>query len=96
MSTYQGRAILITDEGVEIAVGAQLRSWRDGRRASWGGRLTIDGEYWDILKNKDEGLRLRLTNGNEATFNRPHKQDIPAFPGAPFFFTVMGDGDVPF
>ena len=95
MSIYQGRAILITDEGVEIAVGAQLRSWQ-GRRESWGGRLTIDGEHWETLKDKDEHLRLRLTNGNEATFNRPHKQDIPAFPGAPFFFTVLGNGDVPF
>ena len=94
MSTYQGRAILITDEGHEIVVGAQLRSLQ-GRRESWGGRLTIEGEHWDTLKNKDEGLKLRLNN-NVATFYRPHKQDIPAFPGAPFFFTVMGDGDVPF
>ena len=95
MSTYQGRAILITDEGVEIAVGAQLRSWQD-RRESWGGRLTVDGEFWDVLKNKDKGFRLRLDTGREAMFDRPHTDDRPRFPGAPFFYTVMGYGDVPF
>jgi hypothetical protein len=34
------------------------------------GRLLIQGEHWDALKNKTDGYRLRLPSGKEGAFLR--------------------------
>jgi hypothetical protein len=95
MGMYQGRAVLITDEGVELAVGADLRS-QQGERASWFGRLTVPGEHWDDLKNKVSGYRLRLDSGKEGEFIRTQTDDRPRTPGSPFFYNIVGNSAAPF
>ncbi|MFF0736923.1 hypothetical protein ACFYVK_35580 [Streptomyces chartreusis] len=95
MSIYQGRAVLITNEGTEFTVGADLRSRQDGRE-SWFGRLTVPGEHWDALKNKVDGYRLRLDTGQEGEFIRTQTNDRPRTPGSPFFYNIIGNGDAPF
>lgn len=95
MSTYQGPAVVVTDEGSEITVGADLRSRTDGRE-SWHGRLLVQGEHWDELKNKTAGYRLRLPSGKESAFIRMHTNDHPRTPGSPFFYSITGNDDAPF
>lgn len=95
MSMYQGRAVLITDEGAELAVGADLRSRQDGLE-SWFGRLTVPGEHWEALKNKVSGCRLRLDTRKEGEFIRTQTNDRPRTPGSPFFYNIVGNGDAPF
>jgi hypothetical protein len=95
MAIYQGPAVLITDEGAEFTVGADLRSRQD-RLESWFGRLTIPGEHWGDLKNKADGYRLRLPDGTEGAFIRTQTNDSPRTPGSPFFYNIVGNGDAPF
>lgn len=95
MSIYQGPATVVTDEGDEFTVGADLRSQMAGRE-SWGGRLLIQGEHWDSLKNKVDGYRLRLPSGREGAFLRTQTDDRPRAAGSPFFYNIVGNGDTPF
>ncbi|MGC5534196.1 hypothetical protein [Streptomyces sp. SR-10] len=95
MAIYQGPAVLVTDEGSEITIGADLRSRTDGRE-EWMGRLLIQGEHWDALKNRTSGYRLRLPSGKEGAFLRTQTNDRPQAAGSPFFYSIVGDGDAPF
>ena len=95
MTIYQGPAVLVTDEGEEFTVGADLRSRLAGH-ASWGGRLLVQGEHWNTLKNKVSGYRLRLPDGREGEFLRTQTDDRPRVLGSPFHYNIVGNGDVPF
>lgn len=95
MSIYQGPAVIVTDEGPEITVGADLRSRTDGLE-SWHGRLLVQGEHWNELKNKVDGYRLRLPSGKESAFIRTNTNDRPRTQGAPFFYNIVGNDDAPF
>jgi hypothetical protein len=95
MAIYQGPAVLITDEGAEFTVGADLRSRLAGLE-SWGGRLLVQGEHWDVLKNKVSGYKLRLPDGSEGDFLRTQTDDHPRTAGSPFHYNIVGNGDAPF
>ena len=95
MSTYRGPAVLITDDGDEFTVGANLASRVNGLE-SWGGKLTIGGQYWDLVKNRDKGFTLRIGQ-REAPFMRPNPSEMPpAGPDAAFFVTILGSDNAPF
>jgi hypothetical protein len=95
MATYQGPAVLLTYDGCEFTVGADLRSRQDGR-VSWFGRLLVPGEHWDDLKNRVDGFRLRLQDSREGAFIRAQTNDRPSSPGSPFFYNIIGNGEAPF
>jgi hypothetical protein len=95
MSTYRGPAVLITDEGVEFTVGANL-SGQSRPRPHWSGTLTIAGQHWDAVKNKGKGFRLRIGN-REAPFHRPNPSEMPpSSPESSFWIRVLGDDHAPF
>ncbi|WP_435643892.1 hypothetical protein ACR9VJ_26555 [Streptomyces sp. H49] len=95
MAIYQGPAVLVMDDGAEFTVGADLRSKLAGHE-SWGGRLLVQGDHWDDLKNKVSGYRLRLPSGQEGEFVRIQTDDRPRTLGSPFFYNILGSGDAPF
>lgn len=95
MSTHRGSAVVITDDGAEFTVGANLAK-RSNPLESWAGTLTIAGRYWDAVKNKDKGFQLRIGD-REAPFQRPNPNELPpATPDTPFVIRILGDGHAPF
>lgn len=96
MASYRGPAVLLTDVGTEFTVGADLRSLT-ATHESWGGLVTIAGEHWEAIKNKDKGFRLRLPTGTEASFFRQNPSESPPISASlPFRIRILGDGDAPF
>jgi hypothetical protein len=70
MSTYNGRVVVVGQDGTEIPATANLRSYLDGHRAGWDGALTAMQEDVVQMANWREG-RLRFPDGREAAFIRP-------------------------
>jgi hypothetical protein len=74
MSAYNGQAVVIAANGVDVPVLASLTSYRDGLHVSWGGTLTPAQEEQSRLLNLTAG-RLQLPDGTEAEFLRPDTSD---------------------
>lgn len=74
MSAYNGQAMVIVDNGVNVPVVASLTSYRDGLYVSWGGTLTSASEEQSRLLNLTTG-KLQLPDGTEAEFLRPDTSD---------------------
>jgi hypothetical protein len=91
MSTYNSSVVVIGEDGTEITVTANLRTYRNGLRTSWNGTLTAKQEHLVEMANWDEG-RLRVPDGKEAKFLRPDRSE--------WFSTgrmqITGQGDPPF
>lgn len=91
MSSYDGQAVITSEDGAETAVTANLAQYRSGLRTSWGGTLTPAADDLQRMLNLTEGT-LRLPNGHEAQFLRPDTSDWLARKQ----LTVIGQGDAPF
>lgn len=74
MSAYDGQARIIGDDGTDVAVTANLTSYPDGRRISWGGTLTPARDGLPQLANLTQG-RVQLPHGPAAEFLRPDTSD---------------------
>jgi hypothetical protein len=75
MTTYNGQALVIVGDGIEISATVSLRSYRDGLHMAWGGTVTPAPDSHQPLLNLTEG-RLRLPEGVEAAFLRPDTSDL--------------------
>lgn len=91
MSAYNGQAVAITEENVEVPVTAILRSHRDGLRMSWGATLTPTPDGLQQWMNVTTG-RLRLPGGAEAAFLRPDTSDWVTTKQ----LTIIGQDEPPF
>ena len=92
MSAYNGRAAIITDDGTEVPVTANLSTRRNGLFTDWGGRLTpTSADGLQRVKTQSEG-RLRLPDGREAQFLRPDTSDWVVGGG----MAIIGQHEVPF
>ena len=87
--TYNDSATVITNEGAEVPVHANLRSFMRGLRPDWDGTLTAQPEIMFQLRNNRQAV-LRLVNGKEGSF---FMTPGSASTGA---VTIMGNGDAPF
>ncbi|MET7711016.1 hypothetical protein [Streptomyces sp. NPDC005407] len=96
MNTFRGAATLITDEGRELPVTANLRQGPVGLHTRWGGTLSVPHHQQPIeLTNLQTG-RLRIGDGQEAAFVRPDISDWMGSPAGLFQITIEGNGDAPF
>lgn len=91
MTTYNGPAVLLTEDDIEVPVAARLTSYRDGLRTSWRGSLTPTTDGRQYLSNLDKG-RLRLPSGTEADFLRPDTSDL----AMQRQLSILGQNDPPF
>jgi hypothetical protein len=91
MNTYNGHAVIVTEDHAEVAVTAALRRYLNGLRTDWSGTLTPGTEGLRKFANLTEG-RVRLPNGREASFLRPDTSDWVTTKR----LTIIGQGDAPF
>jgi hypothetical protein len=91
MNTYNGQAVIVTEDDAEIAVTAALRRHRNGLRTDWSGTLAPATESLRKLANLTGG-RVRLPNGKEASFLRPDTSDWVTSKR----LTIIGQDDAPF
>jgi hypothetical protein len=91
VTTYNGPAVLLTEEEAEIPVTARLTSYRDELRTSWRGSLTPTADGLQQVLNLFKG-RLRLPDGTEAEFLRPDTSDWVSTKQ----LTILGQDEPPF
>lgn len=91
MNTYNGPAVLITKDDVEIPVTIRLRQYPDGLRTAWRGTVTPPADDLQHLLNLSEG-QLRLPDGTEAAFLR---NSISDWVGTNRL-TINGQGEAPY
>jgi hypothetical protein len=91
MSTYEGQALIITEDKMEFPVTANISSQRGGLRSGWGGTLTPASDALQQLANLTEG-RVRLPDGTEAEFLRPDTSDWVHTKR----LAITGQGEAPF
>lgn len=65
--TYSGPAYFIRDDGSEIPVTANLRTFTNGLRDDWGGVLSAAPQHHVVLASEASG-GLRLKDGREGSF----------------------------
>ncbi|MCY0952096.1 hypothetical protein [Streptomyces sp. H27-S2] len=96
MSSYNGPAVLITNEGREHPVTANLHTTSHGLRTGWAGTLSVPANQQPAeLMNLSRG-RLRLQDEREGEFLRPDIGDWLGSPPQSFQITIVGSGDEPF
>jgi hypothetical protein len=92
MNTHKGTALLLLDDGRQVATGADLSKDDAG---TWSGTLTFPAEA------KTPGL-LNLTEGalrigdRDGKFIRPDTADWIGSPAAQIRIRIEGNGDAPF
>jgi hypothetical protein len=91
MSTYDGQAVLVTEDGTEVAVTAKLH----GDSQGWSGTLETPAHRKRDLLNLTTG-RLRIKDKGEGAFVRPDTSDWIDSPASLFKMRIMGNGDAPF
>ena len=90
MSVYNGQAVILTEDDMEVPVSASLHHDRSGLRTAWSGTLTPADDPQQVL-NLTKG-RLRLPDGREADFLRPNTSDWVGTNR----LTIIGQNDAPF
>lgn len=89
MNEHIGTAVLLLDDGLQVAVTARLR--KDG--AAWHGTLTVPSHArTPVLLNLQEGT-LRI-DGSDGTFVKTNAQ--MSLPSDEFRMQIEGTGDAPF
>lgn len=92
MTTHRGTAVLILEDGRELA--AEVNLSKDGA-GSWSGTLTFPaGAKTPGLLNLTEGA-LRV-DGQEGKFVRPDTSDWIGSPAGQIRIRIEGNGDAPF
>lgn len=92
MTTRQGHAVLLIDDGRQFDTDAALT--KDGS-GSWRGTLTFhDQSLVPVLVNVNDGHVL--VDGRPGEFVRPDKSDWTANAGGPFTMRILGSGEAPF
>ncbi|MFJ6934457.1 hypothetical protein [Streptomyces sp. NPDC101132] len=95
MSSYRGPAILITDEGREFQVTANLQGMSAGLRTSWAGTLSVPNISQPAEMTNLPAGRIRIGE-HEGAFIRPNIRDWLGSPPGTFQITIEGNGDAPF
>lgn len=96
MSNHRESATLITDEGRELPVTANLHKGSAGLLTTWGGTLSVPADQRSVeLTNLAQG-RIRTRDGQESAFVRPNTSDWLGSPASLFQMTIEGNGDAPF
>lgn len=92
MTTFQGPAAVIAEDGSETAANARLRKDASG---TWEGTLAVTSEdEWTSVRNLMQA-RLRLPDGSEGAFVVPSLPG-PFSPGAGGTMRIEGNGAAPF
>ncbi|MDT0608898.1 hypothetical protein [Streptomyces lancefieldiae] len=92
MTTYTGKAILLTEDGTKFDTDADLTKDASG---SWRGTLTFhDATLFRALLNVSDGHLL--IDQKTAEFIRPHTSDWTANPASPRVMRILGSGEAPF
>jgi len=91
MNTYNGKVLIVREDGTEISVTADLSIYHDGLRTGWNGTLTAAPDGLQEVANLAEG-RLRFPDGQEAQFLRP---DISDWVGTNQL-SIIGQDEAPF
>lgn len=96
MTTYKGPVTVVTEEGREIPVTANLQKGHTGGgRTSWGGTLSLPANQQPIeLTNLQQGT-LRVGE-DDARFIRPDISDWLGSPTGQFQIEILGNGEAPF
>jgi hypothetical protein len=74
MTTYNGKALIICEDGTKMPVTANLSSYSSGLLTSWSGPVTAAPDGLREMSNLTKG-RLRFPDGKEAEFLRPDTSD---------------------
>jgi hypothetical protein len=86
MTTYNGPAVLLLDDGRQFDTTADLAK---DARGSWRGTLTFhDESLFPVLLNADEGHVL--VDGRPGEFIRPDRNDWTINNGSPFIMQIPG------
>lgn len=92
MSTYKGTAVLLLDDGRQLAAEANLRT--DGA-GSWSGTLVFpESAKTPDLLNLTEGT-IRIA-GRDGKFLRPDTSDWVGSPAGQIRIRILGNDDAPF
>lgn len=92
MTTYQGTAVLLINDGRQFDTAADLTKDSSG---SWRGTLTFrDESLVPVLLNVDDGHLL--VDGRPGEFIRPDRSDWTVNSGSPFIIRILGSGEAPF
>lgn len=92
MTTYNGPAVLLINDGRQFDTAANLAKDSSG---TWQGTLTFrDQELVPVLLNVDDGHVL--VDGRPGEFIRPDRADWTVNDGNPFIIRILGNGDAPF
>jgi hypothetical protein len=91
MNTYNGPAVLISKDDVEVPVRVDLSQYREGLRTAWRGTITPAANDLAQMLNLTEG-RLLLPNGAEGIFLRDNISDWVGTNRV----TIDGQGEAPF
>ena len=95
MNSYNGPAVLITDDGREYPVTARLASHPSGLRTSWAGTLSVPHSSQPAEMTNLPTGRVRIGH-REAAFIRPDISDWLGSPPGTFQISIQGNGDEPF
>jgi len=92
MTTYQGPAVLLLDDGRQFGTEADLTKDSSG---SWRGTLTFrDQALVPVLLSIEDGHVL--VDGRPGEFIRPDRSDWTINNGNPFIMRILGSGEAPF
>lgn len=92
MNTYNGKAVLLAEDGREFDADAILSKDPSG---DWRGTLTFhDATLVRALLNITDGHVL--VHGNPGEFVRTNTSDWTANTAGPFTIHILGSGDAPF
>lgn len=92
MTTYQGAAVLLAEDGRKFDAVAELTKAPSG---DWRGTLTFhDVPLIPVLLNIRDGHVT--VDGSPGEFVRPDTSDWTASAGGPFVMRILGSGNAPF
>lgn len=92
MNNYQGKAVLLAEDGRKFDTDAALTADQSG---DWRGTLTFhDATLVRPLLNITDGYVL--VNGTPGEFVRTNASDWIANPTGPFTMHILGSGPAPF
>lgn len=95
MATYNGPAVVISNDGTEYPVTTTLTTSTNGYLTGWNGQLAVPLATFQDLLGQDDG-RIRLQNGSEGRIQFGESSTDMTQESSVTHIEIFGSGDAPF